>query len=172
MSKVSYKVAILSLFIAFTLILSYIEFLIPISYGYGLKLGLANIAIVSLLYIFSLKDAFIVNIVRILISGLLFGNVISIIFSLSGGLLSIIMMAVIKKICKISIITVSVMGAIFHNIGQLVAAYLLTDVPGLLFYTPVLLIGGIITGTVIGILADIIIKILKEIIRDDSICKR
>lgn len=172
MNKMSYKVAILSLFIAFTLILSYIEFLIPISYGFGLKLGLANAAIVAILYVFSLKEALLVNIVRILISGFLFGNMMSIAFSLSGGVSSCIIMALFKKIKGVNIITVSILGAVSHNIGQLLAAYVITRVPGLVFYLPTLMIGGIITGILIGILSKIVIKVLKEMDKYDSVFKR
>lgn len=171
MSKPSYKLAILSLFTAFTLILSYVEFLIPVSYGYGLKLGLANIAIVAILYSFSSKDAFIVNLLRICITGLLFGNAISFVLSLTGGILSLIMMIIAKKFKLFTVITVSIIGALSHNIGQLIAAYFMTDVPGLIFYLPVLLFGGIITGAVIGIISKIIINTLKEIMKNDSFFK-
>ena len=172
MSKPSYRIAVLAMFTAFTLILSYVEALIPVSYGYGLKLGLANIAIVTILYSFSEKEAFIVNLLRICIIGLLFGNAISFILSLTGGLLSMIMMAMAKKFKLFTVITVSIIGALAHNIGQLIAAYFVTSVPGLMFYLPVLLIGGLITGAIIGIISKIIIKALKEIMKNDSVFKR
>jgi len=172
MSKPSYRIAILAMFTAFTLILSYVEFLIPISYGYGLKLGLANIAIVAILYSLSVKEAFIVNLLKIFILGLLFGNAISFILSLTGGLLSFIMMTVAKKFKLFTVITVSIIGALSHNVGQLIAAYFVTDVPGLMFYLPVLLIGGLVTGAIIGVISKIIIDALKEIIKNDSVFKR
>lgn len=171
MNKPSFKVAILAMFTAFTLILSYVEVLIPISYGYGLKLGLANIAIVAILYTFSFKDAFVVNLLRILMIGLLFGNGISLIFSLAGGVLSLVVMAMVKRFKLFTVITVSIIGALCHNIGQLVAAYFVTNVPGLMFYLPILMIGGLITGAVIGIISKIIIKALKEIFKNDSVFK-
>lgn len=171
MNKLSYRISILSLFIAFTLVLSYVELLIPISYGYGMKLGLANIAIVAVLYVFSFKDAFIVSIARIFISGLLFGNAISVIFSLCGGVLSIFIMLIVKKYTRFNIVSVSVIGAVFHNIGQIMAAYFITKVIGLFYYLPVLLIGAIVTGVIIGVLSNMIIKVLKEIIKDDRIFK-
>ncbi len=171
MSKTSYKVAILSLFTAFTLILSYVELLIPFSYGYGLKLGLANIAIVAILYCFSSKEALIVNLLRIFIIGLLFGNAISFVLSLIGGVFSLLMMSITKRFKLFTVITVSIIGAISHNIGQLFAACVMTNVSGLIFYLPVLLIGGIITGAVIGIVSKIIINTLKEIIKNDSFFK-
>lgn len=172
MNRPSYRIAILSMFTAFALILSYIESLIPLSYGYGLKLGLANIAIVVILYTFSFKDAFVVNMLRIFIIGLWFGNGMSFVLSLAGGLLSILVMGVTKRFKLFTIITVSIIGALCHNAGQLLAAYFITDVPGLVFYLPVLMLGGIITGTVIGIVSRMIINTLKEIIRNDSIFKR
>ncbi len=171
MNKPSFKVAILAMFTSFTLILSYVEFLIPISYGYGLKLGLANIAIVAILYTFSAKEAFIVSILRIFIIGIWFGNGISLILSLAGGILSLTIMTLIKRCKMLTVITVSIIGALCHNVGQLVAAYFVTSVPGLMFYLPVLMIGGLITGAVIGIISKIIIKALKEILKNDSIYK-
>ena len=171
MRNKSLKVSVLALFVAFTLILSYIEFLIPISYGYGLKLGLANVAIVTVLYVFSFKDAMLVNIIRILISGFLFGNGVSIIFSLSGGIISLFVMYFTKRLRILSLLTVSILGAVFHNIGQIIAAFFLTKVYGLIYYLPVLIVGGIVTGAVIGVISRIIIKALKEIIKNDSIFK-
>ncbi len=171
MNKPAFKVAVLAMLTAFTLILSYVEFLIPVSYGYGLKLGLANIAIVAILYVFSVKEAFIVNLLRIFIIGLLFGNGISLILSLAGGVLSLTVMAVIKKIKIFTVVTVSIIGALCHNIGQLIAAYYVTNVPGLMFYLPVLIIGGLITGAVIGMISKMIIRALKEIMKNDSVFK-
>lgn len=172
MKKASRRVAILALFTAFSLILSYIEFLLPLTYGYGLKLGLANITVLSVLYVFSLKEAMVINLLRIFINGILFGNVLSLLFSLSGGILSLLAMFLAKRFRLFSIITVSIIGALFHNIGQLIAAYLVTDIPGLFFYLPVLLIGGIITGLFIGFISKFIIKVLKEIVKNDSIFER
>jgi len=163
--KKTKNMVILSLFVAISLILSYLEVLFPFSFGYGLKLGLANVAIISVLYVFSFKEALVVNLVRIFISGLLFGNVFSLIFSLFGGILSVIVMAFAKRCKTLSLITVSVLGAVSHNFGQLLAALIITKISGILFYMPVLLIGGIITGIAIGCVSGVIIKVLKEILK-------
>ncbi len=172
MNKLSYRICILSMFIAFALVLSYVELLIPFSYGYGIKLGLANIVIISILYVFSFREALIVCVLRILISGLLFGNVISIIFSFSGGLLSLFVMFLFKRFSSVSIVLVSVMGGLFHNAGQLMAAFAITKAFGLVYYLPVLMVGGVVTGIVTGLLADMVIKVLKEIFKNDRIFKR
>lgn len=169
MKKLSYKIAILALFTAFTVILSYIEFLFPFSFGYGLKLGIANITVLALLYVFGIKEAFLVNITRIIIIGLWFGNFLSFVLSLSGAVVSILVMYVMKKIKGLSIITISIFGAVSHNMAQLAAAFIITGVTAVLYYSPVLIIGGVITGILIGMLSKFIIKILKEILKYDFI---
>lgn len=160
------NVAYLGVFLAFALILSYVETLIPFYFGIpGVKLGLTNLIVVVMLYTVGVKEAFAISILRILLSGMLFGNVFSILYSLAGGLLSFLVMALLIKSNRFHVITVSICGGITHNIGQILVASVVVNSYYILYYFPVLLIAGMITGMLIGILAkevgSRVIKILR-----------
>ena len=149
--------------IALAMIFSYVETMIPINFGIpGVKLGLANLVIVAAIYLFGGKQAFLISIVRIFLSGFMFGNLASIMYSLAGGLLSLAVMLLLKKTDKLSILAVSVMGGICHNIGQLIVAMLVVENLKLIFYVPVLLISGFLTGLLIGIVCRVILPAVKR----------
>ncbi len=158
------RVAYFGVFTALALIFGYIETLIPISFGIpGVKLGLANLIIVIALYRMKLSEAFLLSVVRVLLSGFLFGNYFSILYSLAGGLLSLTVMAVMKKQEGFSIAGVSIAGGVFHNVGQLIIAALVVETFSVTYYIPVLLIAGLLTGLLIGILAGGMLKRLAEL---------
>lgn len=153
----------MAMMIALAMIFSYVETMIPINFGIpGVKLGLANLVIVAAIYLFGGKQAFLISIVRIFLSGFMFGNLASIMYSLAGGLLSLAVMLLLKKIDKLSILAVSVMGGICHNIGQLIVAMLVVENLKLIFYVPVLLISGFLTGLLIGIVCRVILPAVKR----------
>lgn len=157
--NISQKIAILGLLSAFAIIISYIESLIPINIGIpGVKPGFPNLVIIIVLYSFGIKEAGIVNFIRILIVGFMFGNAISIIFSMAGAVLSLVVMWLVKKLPGVSMLGVSVCGGVAHNIGQIIIAMLITTVYSLTFYIPFLIIGGIITGMLTGVVGNIIQK--------------
>ena len=160
------KISVISLFSAFAILAAYVETFIPSIGVPGAKLGLANIAVVLALYLLDAESAIIINVVRIVIVGLLFGSLFSITFALAGAFLSISVMIILKKVFGFSIITVSIFGGFFHNVGQVIVAMILVDNYSVLYYLPVLLIVGIITGLIIGVLA----KVLYE--RTSVICKK
>ena len=162
--KISAKtVALMAMMIALAMIFSYVETMIPINFGIpGVKLGLANLVIVAAIYLFGGKQAFLISIVRIFLSGFMFGNLASIMYSLGGGLLSLAAMLLLKKTDKLSILAVSVMGGICHNIGQLIVAMLVVENLKLIFYVPVLLISGFLTGLLIGIVCRVILPAVKR----------
>ena len=119
----SQKVSYCAVFTALAMIFSYVEAILPINFGIpGMKLGLANLVIVTGLYYMSEKDVFLISLTRILLMGLLFGNGMSLLYSLTGGILSYIIMVTLKKKSSLSVLAVSVSGGVFHNIGQLAAA--------------------------------------------------
>ena len=119
-------------FTALALIVSYVEALIPFSFGVpGIKLGLANIVVVAALYMWGGTTALLLSVVRILLSGFLFGNMFAILYSLAGALLSLSVMALLKKSGRFSVTGVSIAGGVFHNIGQMMAAGLLLPKAGL-----------------------------------------
>lgn len=153
----AYKAAFIGLLGAFAIIISYIESLIPINIGIpGIKPGFANIVIVIVLYAMNIKSAAIINLIRIIIIGIMFGNILSVCFSIAGAVLSMLVMVLIKRIKGVSMIGVSVCGGVAHNLGQIAAAATITTIYSLLYYIPFLIIGGIITGIIVGIVADII----------------
>ena len=153
----------MAMMIALAMIFSYVETMIPINFGIpGVKLGLANLVIVAAIYLFGGKQAFLISIVRIFLSGFMFGNLASIMYSLAGGLLSLAVMLLLKKTDKLSILAVSVMGGICHNIGQLIVAMLVVENLKLIFYVPVLLISGFLTGLLIGIVCRVVLPAVKR----------
>ena len=159
------KTAYMGLFLALALICSYVEVLIPINFGIpGVKLGLTNIVIVLTLYCIGEKEAFGISILRIFLSGLLFGNLFSVLFSLAGGILSFIVMVIGKKLLKLKCIAVSTSGGIAHNVGQLLVAAFVVDNFSIFYYIPVLIVSGVLTGLLIGVIAqELVLRIGKLI---------
>ncbi|MCF2668668.1 MULTISPECIES: Gx transporter family protein [Lachnospiraceae] len=158
------KVAYFGVFTALALIFSYVETLIPINFGIpGVKLGLANLIIVIALYKMRLREVYLLSIVRVLLSGFIFGNYFSIIYSLAGGLLSLTVMAVFKRKDGFSIMGISIAGGVFHNVGQLIVAMLVVETFSVAYYVPVLLIAGMITGLLIGIVSNEMLKRLVNV---------
>lgn len=149
-----HRVALCGVFTAIAIIFSYIEYLIPVPIGIpGVKLGVANIAIILVLYIIGNVEAIIVNILRILLIGMMFGNFYSFMFSLVGGFISIILMILAKKTKKLSMTGVSIIGGVTHNMGQIITAVLLLNTPQIAYYLPILMIAGVVTGVIIGLVA-------------------
>lgn len=166
------KIAYLSMFLALALVCSYVETLIPFPIGIpGVKLGLTNIIVILVLYCIGEKEAILISILRILLSGFMFGNAFAIIYSLAGGILSFIFMMLMKRTKKFSVITVSVAGGISHNIGQMLLASILIESYYIVSYLPVLLISGTITGFLIGVLGQEIIIRIKRFF-DTNVPKR
>ena len=158
------RVAYFGVFTALALIFSYVETLIPIQFGIpGVKLGLANLIIVIALYKLKLREAYVLSVVRVILAGFLFGNYFSIIYSLAGGLLSLTVMAYLKHRGDFSVIGVSIAGGVFHNVGQLVVAMAVVETFHVAYYMPVLLVAGLVTGFLIGILSDNMLKRLVNI---------
>lgn len=153
------KVAYFGVFTALALIFSYVETLVPIQFGIpGVKLGLANLIIVIALYRMRLPEAYLLSVVKVLLAGFIFGNYFSIAYSLAGGILSLTVMALLRKIGGFSVIGVSVAGGVFHNIGQLMVAAIVVETFSVIYYFPVLLIAGAVTGFLIGIASDSMLK--------------
>ena len=141
------KIAYGAMLVALAMIFSYVESLIPITIGIpGIKLGVANLVTVLGIFFLGPCEVLTVVIMRIFLVGFMFGNGVSIIYSLAGGLLSLTVMLIIKKTDKFSMVSVSVAGGISHNIGQLLAA-------AVVYYLPPLLVAGTLTGLLIGIVA-------------------
>ena len=127
----------------------------------GIKLGLANVAVVFALYKLGVKEAAIVSSVRVCLMALLFGSLVSMIYGLSGALLSLVIMSVLKGSRRLSPVGVSVAGGVAHNIGQISAACILLRTSAIAYYLPVLILTGTLAGVATGIAAGILIKRLK-----------
>lgn len=154
----SKKLVTMALFTTTALMLSYIESLFPFFFGVpGMKLGLANLAVVIVLYYYGWKDALMVNALRIVLSGLLFGNLFSILFSLGGACISFVCMMLMKKL-GLTLYGVSMAGGVFHNVGQLLIAAFLVQTVEIAYYAPILLAAGLVTGFLIGVLAKEMLK--------------
>ncbi len=146
------KTAHLGLFLSLALICSYIESLIPFSFGIpGVKLGLTNIVILIALYYMDTASAAAVSILRIILCGFLFGNLFGILYSLAGGACSLFCMALLKRTGKFKVISVSAVGGIAHNLGQIIVAAAVVENVNLFYYFPVLFAAGTVTGILIGI---------------------
>lgn len=153
------KITLFGLLLGAALVLGYFERFIPIAVGLpGVKLGLANTVLLYALYIMDVKSSFKLMLLKVILSGMIFAGVSGMIYSFSGGLLSLIMMLITKRCLNTSIVGVSLMGAVFHNVGQLVAASMVVQTKGLLFYFPILLISAIITGILTGVVAKYVFK--------------
>ena len=149
--------------IALAFIFSYVEAMVPFPIPIpGIKLGLANLVVVVTLYCMGIKEAFVISIVRIILVGFTFGSLSSMIYGLVGGLLSFCVMSIFKKLKVFSVMGVSMAGGVFHNIGQLIVAIFVTDTRALIYYFPFLLIAGVVTGTLIGIVGKLMIDRVKH----------
>lgn len=172
------RVAYLGVLLAFALILSYVEALLPVwSVVPGVKLGLANLAVVLTLYMYGWKEALLLNLMRVTLSGFMFGNLFMVLYSMSGAVCSFAVMCLCRRLGRFSILGVSMAGGVFHNTGQVAVAVFVTGTLGVAYYMPVLLISGMMTGLCIGILAKEMLRHTLRIIkkdgrRDDSVYKR
>lgn len=147
------RVALYGMLTALAFILSYVESLVPVTLGIpGVKLGLANLVVVIALYTLDLKGAFVISAVRIVLSGLTFGGLFSMLYSLAGGLLSFAVMAILSRKKLFGTVGVSVCGGVAHNIGQLLVAMAVLETESVWYYFPVLLISGSVAGVLIGLL--------------------
>lgn len=163
------KLCYLALFCAIAIILSYIESFIPFPFGIpGAKIGLANIVTIILLLCFGFKSAFTVLVLRIFIIAATFTNFYMMIYSLSGGIISLIMMTLFYKSHLFSDYIISIIGGVFHNIGQLLIAMIFFNTSVFLYYLPYLLILGIVSGTVIGMIAELIYLKAGEYIKNNK----
>lgn len=147
------SIALLS---AIAIILSIVESYIPSIGIPGIKLGLANVIIIITLYAFGWHYALLVNVLRVFLASLLRGTIFQMGFfmSLSGAIISLLVMILLKEIIKkLHIITVSIIGSVFHIAGQIIIALIYLETTGILFYVPILMLSSIITGIIVGILA-------------------
>jgi len=157
MNERTKKIVLGGLLTALAIVLSYVELLLPVFFAVpGIKLGLTNLVVVFALYAYGEKYALGINIIRIIIVGFLFGNGLSIVYSLAGGVFSFLGMLLAKNIIKCRLVTVSACGGVTHNLGQLLAAMILMKTYHVAWYLVPLWISGILAGAGIGVLCGLI----------------
>ena len=154
------KIAVLGLCTAVALILAYVESMLPPLFHAvpGIKIGLPNIIIVFVLYRFGLKEAAVVSLIRMLAVSFMFGNMMALVYSLAGAVLSMLAMVVLKRLNILSVVGVSVAGGVFHNVGQILAAMILLGTAELGYYLIVLAITGTVSGIFVGLCGGVIEK--------------
>ena len=162
--RVAKRVSMYGILVALAFIASYIEVLIPFNFHVpGMKLGLANIVVLSALYMGGAEAGITVSLIRIILVGLTFGNPYSAIYGLSGGILSFITMFLLKQTDFFGVLGVSMAGGVMHNLGQLLCAMVLLRLPAVFSYMSYLMFIGIITGGLIGLVVEEILKRVKKV---------
>ena len=151
------QITTMGMLVALAMVLGFVETLIPINLGIpGMKLGLADIVVVIALFLFDIKTAVVVSILRIILIAMTFGNMSMMFYSIAGASLSLLSMIAISKIKSFSLISVSIVGGIMHNVGQIICAAFVVRTNGVFTYLPVLMIAGLVSGALIGIVAGLI----------------
>ena len=153
------KIADLALAIALAMILSFVESQIPAFVAIpGVKIGLANIAVVFVLYKLGWKEAVLISLVRVFMVSVLFGTAVSLFYSVAGAVLSLTGMVLLRKTGLFSTVAVSVTGGVLHNVGQILMACLLLETNVIVYYLPFLILSGVIAGVVIGVVSAIMVN--------------
>ena len=152
------KITLLSLFCAVAMIMSYLEAIIPLPLPFGIKVGLPNIVIVFILYRFGAKEAVAVSIVRVILVALLFGNIMSLAYSIAGAVLSLTLMIILKSTDWFTTFGVSVAGGICHNTGQIIVACFIMNTIEISAVLPILTITGTVAGILVGVCGHLLIK--------------
>ena len=156
------KLVTLAVTISVAMILSFVESRIPAFVAIpGVKVGLANIAVIFALYKMGWREAIVVSVIRVLLVALLFGSVVSLAYSIAGAVISLSLMILLKKLGIFTEIAVSVVGGITHNIGQILIAFLLLETKVVFYYLPFLLVSGVIAGIAVGVASALLIKRIK-----------
>lgn len=161
-NKKTLQLTTMAFIVAFAMILSFVESRIPAFVAIpGVKVGLANIAVIFTLYKLGVKEAVTVSVIRVLLIAMLFGSAVSLIYSISGAVLSLASMILLKKLTPLKEVAVSVTGGVMHNVGQIAAASFMLSTNVVVYYLPFLLVSGTIAGIVVGIASAILIKRVK-----------
>ena len=160
--KETKRLVLLAMLTAVAMILSYVESLLPSAGIPGVKMGLANIAVIFALFRFGWKEAAALSLVRVVLVSLLFGSVGAMLYSLAGAVLSLAVMALLRRTDRFSTVGVSVAGGVAHNAGQILMAMLILQTKQLFGYLPVLAASGIAGGVLTGLAAALLIRRIPE----------
>jgi heptaprenyl diphosphate synthase len=154
------RIAFVGLCASLALLLSYVELMLPPIFVAvpGIKVGLPNVIIIYVLYCMGVRYAALVSATRLLISWMLFGSAVTLLYSLAGAILSLGVMAILKKTKMLSTVGVSVAGGVMHNMAQIGMACIIMETNLLTYYAPFLLISGTLAGIAIGVISAIMLK--------------
>lgn len=159
----SRKISQIGVLAALAMVLSYVESLFPAFIAVpGIKIGLANIAVIFALYRLGFREALGISVVRVVLSSLLFGSVLSLSYSIAGALISLVVMYLLKRIRLFGTVAVSVAGGVSHNLGQIGMACLILQTGAIVYYVPVLILSGVASGVVIGLVSSTVLSRLGE----------
>lgn len=156
-------VALCGLLVALMLVLGFVESLMPVAAG--IKLGLSNGVLIFAVYMLNIPTAFVLMVLKVVLSGLLFGGVNAMMYAFAGGLVSMVFMTLLSRVKGVHPVMVSMVGGVAHNVGQVALAMVILSTPSLMYYMAVLMVAGLITGAVTGVAANLVMKHLQKIRR-------
>ena len=158
------RIALCGLLIAMMLVLGFVESRIPINAGIpGIKLGLSNGVLIFAVYMLDIPTAWLLMMLKVMLSGLLFGGFNTIMYALAGGVLSMLTMTLLSRVKGMHPVTVSMAGGVMHNVGQVALAMILLHTRQLLYYMAILILVGLACGALTGIVASSVMKHLKAL---------
>ncbi|MBE5801048.1 MAG: Gx transporter family protein [Clostridiales bacterium] len=156
------RVALLGILLSLMLVLGWVEHMIPVPGMPGVKLGLSNSLLLFAVYMLDIPTAYLMMLLKVLLSGFLFGNPSSMMYAFAGGVVSLTAMALLSRSKAFSPVVVSMAGGVMHNVGQVVLAMIVLKTPGLLFYMAILMAVGLVTGLATGVAAKAVMKHLPH----------
>ena len=165
MKRPAKKIALLGLCTAIAMVLAWVEIQLPplVASVPGIKLGLSNGVLIFAIYMLGIPTAFVLMILKVVLSGLMFGGVSAMMYAFAGGLVSMIFMALLSRIKGVHVVVVSMIGGLMHNVGQVGLAMIMLATPKLLYYMAILMAVGLACGALTGVCADSVMKHLKKI---------
>lgn len=159
------KIAYMGMFIAVAMVFSYVESLIPVNIAVpGVKLGLANLVTIVVMFKIDVRSAWVISLIRVVLSALLFGNLSIMVYSLAGAVLSLLVMTLCMKLKIFGLLGTSILGAVSHNAGQIIMAAILMKSGNIMLYIPVLCISGTIAGICIGLAGAVLVRNLPKLL--------
>lgn len=160
------RIALSGLLVALMLVLGYVESLLPVAAGIpGIKLGLSNGVLIFAVYMLGVPTAFVLMVLKVVLSGLMFGGVSAMMYAFAGGLVSMIFMALLSRVRGVHVVVVSMVGGLMHNVGQVGLAMLMLKTPKLMYYMAILMLVGLACGALTGVCASSVMKHLKKLKR-------
>ena len=157
------RIALSGLLVALMLVLGYVESLLPVAAGIpGIKLGLSNGILIFAVYMLGIPTAFVLMVLKVVLSGLMFGGVSAMMYAFAGGLVSMIFMSLLSRIKGVHVVVVSMVGGLMHNVGQVGLAMAMLSTPKLMYYMAILMVVGLGCGALTGVCADSVMKHLKK----------